>query len=117
MSELRYFRDHLGSTRNPFEWHPRDPQQDQDAESPGCPPGFVYDKRRDRCIPYVMHDPTTWYGSTRPGCAPGWTPTRVDLVTGQILGPDAPYERERQAMICIPITSTNFGRRPGSTPR
>jgi hypothetical protein len=96
---------------NPFERHPRDANQYPDSECPGCPPGFVFDKRRGMCVPYVMHDPVTWIGSTSPGCSPGWSSARVDLVTGEILPRLAPVEREKQTMICIPILSTNFGRR------
>ena len=115
--ELRDFRNHFGSTRNPFESYPWQTQQYQDMECPGCPRGFVLKGPRElgkgKCVPYVMHDPTTWSGSTRYGCSPGWTSKRVDLVSGDLLNPEKdPYHREREAMICIPVVSTNFGRRP-----
>jgi hypothetical protein len=110
--ELRDFRDHFGSSRNPSEWYPRDLQQYPDTECRGCPRGFVYDEKKGRCIPYVMQDMSTWRGSVQSGCAPGWRSRRIDLVSGKLLPGDAPWHREREGTVCVPLVSTNFGRRP-----
>ncbi len=114
--ELRDFRDHFGAWRNRMESHQWDPQKYPDTECPGCPRGFVRKGPAvlgSQCVPYVMHDPSTWGTSTRGGCSPGWTSKRVDLVRGEILDSEKdPYQREREAMICIPFFSTNFGKRP-----